>query len=146
MSGRRHHYIPQALLRGFAQANGKQFYTWMYRRNAEKPVNPNITRNVGVETDFYTDGGDDEIDAEITRSETLYGDALASLRLKGAAALQESERTILKRFVAHCFIRTARMRAILGAAGSGAHSFLKRLSGEPRSYFVDAIDHAIDDE
>ncbi len=51
MAGDRHHYIPQFLQRGFSShSSGKQFFTWVYRKES-KPYNPNII-NSGVKQSF----------------------------------------------------------------------------------------------
>jgi hypothetical protein len=71
MTGKRQHFIPQFLLRGFAsRTRGKTTYAWVYRRESN-PFEAN-TINTGVEKDFYTAGSDYQVDRKITQSETRY--------------------------------------------------------------------------
>jgi len=144
MSGRRHHYIPQALLRGFGRPTGKRWNVWLYRQGTEGPVNTN-TKNVGVALDFYTKEGDAKIDVEQTKLEDQYGKVLALLRKEGAEALSGPQLLVLKRFVANCFFRTARIRTILGATGIGVKTFLQKLSGDA-SLFENGLRHSLQDE
>src|SRR5881409_3613050 len=75
MTGRKHHTVPQFLLRAFAsRTSGKEAYVWTYRRR-ESGVEIN-TRNIGAERDFYGS----ELDARITALETGFAPLAATLR------------------------------------------------------------------
>jgi hypothetical protein len=51
MSGERQHFLPRFLLRGFdSRTDGREMYTWVFRRERE-PFEPNII-NVGVSKEF----------------------------------------------------------------------------------------------
>ena len=65
MAGRKHHTVPQFLLRAFAnRTSGKEAYVWTNRRgDGGMEIN---TKNIGAERDFYSH----ELDARITDLET----------------------------------------------------------------------------
>src|SRR5437667_11036793 len=67
MSGKRQHYLPQFLQRGFASATDRT-RTWYYRRTAI-PKDVGI-RYVGVEDYFYSDSLDTTLDTSITALES----------------------------------------------------------------------------
>ncbi|QQS03222.1 MAG: DUF4238 domain-containing protein [Fibrobacterota bacterium] len=80
MSGRKHHYIPRFLQKGFAsRISGKQAYAWVFKRIGD-PFESN-TEGIGAERDFYTRDGNSEADEIITRQEIEFNDTLN--RLKG---------------------------------------------------------------
>lgn len=66
MAGRRQHYLPQFLQRGFASTIGGR-KTWFYRKNvAPREVG---FRDVGVEKNFYNIESDSSLDEFITEIE-----------------------------------------------------------------------------
>lgn len=142
MPGRREHHIPQALLRGFATPTGKRLNVWLYRRGSERASNTNI-RNVGVEVDFYTASDSDPFDLALNQLEGDYGAMLARIR-SGADAMDE-DLTVAKRFLAHCLVRTARVRSFMGSIARGTQEIMRRLSGDTE-LFRDVFALALRDE
>jgi len=107
MAGKRQHYVPQALQRGFVSRwRGQNAYTCVYRKGAE-PFETNI-RNAAVESHFYVDLDGEEADSQITEREGEYGALLNHLRAYGSAESIDSER--LAELVAHFEIRTRSLR------------------------------------
>ena len=142
MAGHRQHHIPQALLRGFSTATGKRSNVWLYRKGSEGPINTNI-KNVGLSIDFYTHGDDDALDREMTRLESEYGAVLAALRNGNPPT--EPNLAVLKRFMANCLVRTARVRTMLGNAGLAAREFLRRIS-QDTPLLRDGFEAVLNDE
>jgi len=107
MAGKRQHYIPQALQRGFVRRwRGQNAYTCVYRKGAE-PFETNI-KNAAVESHFYVDPDGEEADSQITQREGEYGALLNHLRAYGSAESVDSEK--LAELVAHFEIRTRSLR------------------------------------
>ncbi|SDL50241.1 Protein of unknown function [Maridesulfovibrio ferrireducens] len=75
MAGKKQHFIPQALLRGFSE-NGKQVY--QYRKGLAQPIKNNIT-DVATKRFFYGEE-DCEVDLKITEFENLSREVLKELR------------------------------------------------------------------
>jgi hypothetical protein len=80
MSGRRHHYLPRFLLKGFAsRLERDEAYTWVFRRD-RKPFEPNIDK-IAVQRDFYGQPGQAIADQLITSDENkLFSPLLDDLR------------------------------------------------------------------
>ena len=71
MSGRRHHYLPRFLLKGFAsRLERDEAYTWVFRKN-RNPFEPNID-NIAVQRDFYGEPGQAIADEQITSDENKF--------------------------------------------------------------------------
>ncbi len=107
MSGKRHHFVPQFIQRGFAShiSDGKVL-TWVYRK-AHSPFNTNII-NVGVEKDFYTHEGSSQIDDVITEAEGRFGALLNTLRNSAAPRLEN--RKEIAQLIAHLETRSRNLR------------------------------------
>jgi hypothetical protein len=107
MSGTRHHFIPQFLLRGFASHSiGEATYTWVYRKD-RPPFNPNII-NIGVEGDFYTHENSSDVDDSITAIEGKLGYIVNELRrTESTDFVSNAEMAWL---FAHLEIRTRHLR------------------------------------
>lgn len=107
MSGKRHHYIPQFLQRGFVSHScGGEFFTWVYRRNTQ-PFNTNIA-NTGVEGYFYSQGEDSHADDNITVAEDSYFALVDALRGGSKEAIDDSNS--LSELVTHLELRTRHLR------------------------------------
>lgn len=79
MAGKRHHFIPQFLLRGFAcNVVGKNSYCWLYKAG-NNPLRTN-TKNIGLERSFYALEDNNEIDETITKDEGKYASIVNHLR------------------------------------------------------------------
>src|SRR5947209_1838968 len=116
MAGKRQHFIPQFLQRGFTShlVKGESF-TWVYRKDRE-PFNANIV-NVGVETLFYSRNEDEEIDKAITSLENDLSKSIQLLRKNDSDELRNIER--ISNLFAHLEVRTRHIRqAFLESAGS----------------------------
>ncbi len=75
MSGKRHHFIPKFLQRGFLiEDDRKAQKVWVYKKNI-----PTYAANIidtGVEGYFYGDNGDSTLDDEITNLEGKYSSTI----------------------------------------------------------------------
>jgi hypothetical protein len=101
MAGRKHHTVPQFLLRAFAsRTSGKEAYVWTYR-GRDTAIEINI-KNIGAERDFY---GHD-LDARITDLETGFAPLAEALRsCDGPVEIRETAD-----LVAHLTLRTRALR------------------------------------
>ncbi len=114
----------------------------MYRKGGDRPVNANI-KNVGLQTNFYTLRDDGSLDRKITRAEQEYGTVLSTIR--SGQQIPPEDHEIVRRLMANCLVRTARVRTMLGSAGVHAQRFFARLSGDT-SLFRDVLSAALEDE
>lgn len=118
MAGKRQHFIPQFLQKGFASRVTKSgTFTWVFRRGVS-PFNTNII-NIGEEGRFYTYDSDTEADDLITIAESEFSGLLHSIREGVAASLSDAR---LPRLIAHLEIRTRHLRANLERLGNSAIS------------------------
>lgn len=107
MSGTRHHFIPQFLLRGFASHSiGDATYAWVYRKD-RPPFNPNVI-NIGVEGNFYVHENSSDIDDKITAIEGELGRIVNGLRQTESAENMSSAE--LAWLFAHLEVRTRHLR------------------------------------
>jgi hypothetical protein len=107
MAGKRQHFVPQFLQRGFAShVVGEEAYTWVYRRGVQ-PFNTNV-KNAGVEGFFYSLGQDMELDESITDFEGEFNFLVSDLRL-GRLNLTDNAFPIA-RLLAHLEVRTRHLR------------------------------------
>ncbi|WP_140414777.1 DUF4238 domain-containing protein [Yersinia kristensenii] len=122
MSGKRQHFIPRFLQRGFedTKKNGQSF-VWVYRKGCN-PFNPNII-NVGTEGFFYSIEDDYSVDDEITAAETEFSSLIELLRKNGPDSIFDSNS--IASLVAHFEIRTRHLRLNLLNTSS---VFFKHLS------------------
>lgn len=108
MSGKRHHFIPQFLQRGFAShSTTKDYYTWVYRKGDVNPFNTNI-KNTGVEGYFYSEDKESTLDDIITDAETEFGKFVDELRFNDD--IQKIDNKVAARLIAHLEIRTKNIR------------------------------------
>ena len=107
MSGKRHHFVPRFLQSGFAShTNGNEVFTWVYRKGS-KGFNTNIV-NVGVEGQFYSQDGDNQVDDNITTAEGRYSALVEALRNGREDAVSNSN--AIAELLAHLEIRTRHLR------------------------------------
>jgi hypothetical protein len=115
VSGTRHHFIPQFLLRGFATTRGSDAaYAWVFPRD-RKPYNTNVL-NIAVEGHFYTYEGTSEVDDLITRAEGPLGEVVDLLRSTGSAESVSKEE--LASLFTHFEVRTKHLRQNFEALGA----------------------------
>lgn len=110
MAGRRHHTIPQFILKAFAHnPTESERYTWFYRKS-HPGLRVNI-KNVGVEKDFYGKAEESDLDAVITRLEPSIADLIEELR-----STQMSSNCVtvghqqIPELVSHMVVRTRQLR------------------------------------
>jgi hypothetical protein len=115
MAGKRQHFIPQFLQRGFAShVLGDEVFTWVYRKGA-KTFNPNI-KNVGVEGFFYSEEDDQKLDDTITKAEGHLAHIVNILRLEGDVHHTDSEE--VAQLIAHLEVRTRHLRQSFFTTGN----------------------------
>lgn len=106
MSGKRQHYIPQFLQKGFAinaEQDSHKRQVWMHRQGATpKKVN---TRHVGVENFFYSGFKDPHLDNSITAFESAHNSLL-----KPDTQITEIDKEAVGNLLAHLEIRTQHLR------------------------------------
>jgi len=106
MSGKRQHYLPQFLHRGFASASDRA-RTWYYRRRAI-PKEVGI-RDVGVEDYFYSDSSDTTLDTSITALENgEFGSAIQQIRDGQPGPISALD---VPKLFAHLEVRSRHLRA-----------------------------------
>jgi hypothetical protein len=106
MAGKRQHFIPRFLLRGFSShIEGAEAYTWVYRATG-KPFNTNV-RNVAVEGKFYSEAQDHSADEVITDAETSLAALVSAWRELGTGPV---DATAAAQLVAHLEVRTRHLR------------------------------------
>jgi len=106
MSGKRHHYLPQFLLKGFAsRINRKKVYTRVFKKNKD-PYETNI-ENVGIEKYFYT-RENTSADNIITSVENNYSLLINDLRKLSSGIKLEPK--AISEFIAHLIIRINHIR------------------------------------
>ena len=107
MSGKRQHFIPQFLLRGFSSHSTRyDYFTWVFRKGCV-PFNTNI-KNIGVEGQFYSMDGESFVDDSITLAESSFGDLVAELREVPNTTKVDSMR--VAELIAHLEARTRHFR------------------------------------
>ncbi len=98
MAGKRHHILPQFLLRGFASktipSSGRSdsVFVWVYRRGVI-PFEC-ATSNAAVESHFYGKEGEANVDDEITALESDFASSLNTLRIQVDGHLISDDKVI----------------------------------------------------
>lgn len=105
MAGKRQHYVPQFLQRGFT-IEGKEKQTWVTRLG-KQPYLSGI-QNTGVEGYFYTEGNDLLLDEEITQEEYKLDAIINKLREYSDGKTVSSD--LAAKLIAHFEIRTRHLR------------------------------------
>lgn len=140
MAGKRHHFVPQLLQRGFAShCSGNEAYTWVYRR-ATQPFNTNI-KNVGVEGLFYSVEQGTDLDRAITSFEGEYNSLLIDLRSVAVPATFDAPR--IATLLAHLEVRTRHVRQGFLKTGTHLLDALMRFASDEEAfgcYFRRAIE------
>ena len=132
MTGRRHHYIPQFLQRGFNSRMGRATpRAWFYRKGAAAPIETTL-RNIGVESSFYRYkalGVDTSADEAITRAE---GQRLAPLvqRLRVENPMRGQDPVAVAELFSHIYART---KAVWEIGKMQAPRMFERLSAFARN-------------
>ena len=107
MAGKRQHYLPRFLLKGFLdRTSSNQDSTWVVRQGRE-PFKANIV-NVGVSKKFYESSETKGIDDELTEREGEFAPSLDVLRSRSQSL--EIKDPLIPDFVCHLQIRTKHLR------------------------------------
>src|SRR3569623_632228 len=117
MAGKKQHFIPRFLLRGFAHASSEK--VWVYKKNT-KPFLTNIS-NIGAERFFYTHNNDD-VDDLITHFENKFSDLVNSLRSSGLT--KDVCVNDIAELIAHFEVRSKHLRQNFIESG---HQVLNRI-------------------
>lgn len=124
MSGKKQHYIPQVLLRGFSLADTKFPPIAVYSR--ERGFYKTNTRDTAAENEFYSpvlpEGG--TLDDEITTYEDELKGQLAKIK-EAPDGLVDSELAAL--VIVHLTLRNDHTRRFFGGAGEGVLSAVRDL-------------------
>jgi hypothetical protein len=127
MAGKRQHYLPQFLQRGFA-SDGARRKTWLYRKGAAaREVG---IRDVGVEENFYSNESDTSVDAAITLIEKEEFVATIENARAGTVAATELANTIPS-LVAHLEVRSRHLRTTFAELSMYMCNDLLRYLEEP---------------
>jgi hypothetical protein len=103
MAGKRQHYLPRFLQKGFSsRQSGKEVYTWVFRKNT-KPYETNVI-NVGSEQYFYGEPEQFKVDDDITKKELQFFPLLEELRSHSSDTDLENRQ--IKEFIIHLIVRT----------------------------------------
>jgi hypothetical protein len=108
MSGRRNHYLPQLLMRGFkSRQRKKEYYSWIYQSNVQQ-FEVNI-KNIGVEKDYYSLNDSTTIDDRMTTDENYYAKIINSIRID--STISTSHYNILNNFIVDLYIRSKHIKS-----------------------------------
>lgn len=114
MVGHRQHFVPRFLQAGFARRiDGEKVFTWVYRKG--RPARECSTKDIGLETDFYSTPGDTAADDAITDAEGAFGALIESLRKSPPGAVSSAG---IPGLIAHFEVRTRHLRQNLLQAGN----------------------------
>ncbi|MBK9442418.1 MAG: hypothetical protein IPN53_14395 [Comamonadaceae bacterium] len=125
MAGRKQHFIPQALQRGFGVVEGKATRVYVFRKGQE--CYRSSTEGVAAQRDFYSEPSDEQsLDDIITTYEgSVLAPAVAALR---AADVGSFDSHVAAAVVVHLSFRSAFVRGSFSA-----------IATEMLDYFADAI-------
>ncbi len=128
MAGKRHHYLPRFLQKGFSsRQNGKEVFTWVYRKDGE-PLQTNIV-NVGAERHFYGNPGESSVDDDITDKELEFSPLLEELR--GYPSDTTIKDKWLDEFVIHLITRTRHARLSMEEMANSFIDIFRRKISNP---------------
>lgn len=115
MAGRKQHFIPQALQRGFGVVKGKATRVYVFKKGQE-PYRSS-TEGVAAQRDFYSEPSDEQsLDDKITTYEgTVLAPAVAALR---AAQVGAFDSNVAAAVVVHLSFRSAFVRGSFSAAAT----------------------------
>lgn len=131
MSGKRHHFIPKFLQKGFAiQEDSKTQKIWVYKKNSQ--TYPANIIDSGVEGYFYGIDGDNALDDEITKLEDKYSHIINLART--APIETQLARKDISKLIYNFEIRTRNLReSYRDSAHLVVQEVLGRLS-DPKEY------------
>ena len=107
MAGKRQHFIPRFLQRGFSLEKEGKFFSCLCKKEF---IKENIViENIGLENKFYTLDGDSSIDDKITEKETYIYSKIVRELVNGTFNMDDIGS--LSDFVFHMEIRTKNLRS-----------------------------------
>lgn len=116
MSGRKQHFIPQSLLRGFATETRKGHRLWVHHR--ERGVFEANAQDIAASRFFYselrTKGAPETLDDRITAYESRLAEHLRMLRAAPEGMVADDD--VAREVVAHLALRTEAARDLVGEA------------------------------
>ncbi|WP_319406135.1 DUF4238 domain-containing protein [uncultured Desulfosarcina sp.] len=115
MTGKRQHFIPRFLQKGFAShVVGEEVFTWAYRKG-KTPFNANI-KNVGVEGFFYSENSDTDLDDTITVAEDDFAQLIDKIRNNNYVDKQDYKK--IAQLISHLELRTRHLRQNFFSTGN----------------------------
>ena len=128
MAGKRQHYLPRFLQKGFSsRQNGKEIFTYVFKKNIE-PYETNII-NVGTESFFYGTHNGTSVDEDITEIELEFSPLLEELR--GLSSDTKIEDRPINEFIIHLIIRTRHIRLSMEEMGKSFLDIFRKYFGNP---------------
>lgn len=107
MAGKRQHFIPRFLQRGFSIEKEGKFFSCLCKKEF---IKENIViENIGLENKFYTLDDDSSIDDKITEKETYVYSKIVRELLNGTFNMDDIGS--LSDFIFHMEIRTKNLRS-----------------------------------
>ncbi|ROR14522.1 DUF4238 domain-containing protein [Erwinia sp. JUb26] len=107
MAGKRQHFIPRFLQRGFSiEKNGKFFSCLCKKEFIKENI---VIENIGLENNFYALNGDSSVDDKITEKETYIYSKIVRELVNGTFNMDDIGS--LSDFVFHMEIRTKNLRS-----------------------------------
>lgn len=129
MAGKRQHYIPRFLLKGFSsKTEGHKDFVWYFRKGGN-PAEISI-RDVAVSSKFYGAPGPETVDETITSMEQHFGPAIERLRID--RRISPKDLPTLVEFVVNMVIRTGYIRKSLTDATGGLLEMAVRNFSDPK--------------
>jgi Protein of unknown function (DUF4238) len=129
MAGKRQHYLPRFLQKGFSsRQSGKEVYTWVFKKDVE-PYETNII-NVGSEKFFYGDPAESSVDEDITEKEAEFFPILDELRRYSADTIIENKH--ISDLIIHLITRTRHLRLSLEEMGKVLLEIFHRYLSNPK--------------
>ncbi len=123
MAGKRHHFIPQFLLKGFVSSRRSGVLNvWMYRKD-QRGIELNI-ENVGVEKHFYGKPEESNLDERITSLESDLAKVTDDLRSHSTLE-SRVQHPGLPYLIAHLSLRTRQVRQSIQSIMDSTLSGLK---------------------
>lgn len=118
MSGRKQHFIPQSLLKGFGNQRGKSVYVvaYTYDRGIFSPATDGIAAERHFYSDLPVDGEIETLDDRITSYETPFASTLAKFR--GLDNGESADAGAAAELAAHLAIRNDNFRKAMTEAGT----------------------------
>lgn len=162
MAGKRQHYIPRCLQRGFlAETSGDAELTWQFRRGSD-PKCVGI-KDVGVSDWFYSKrsvNGERTLDDIITDYENRGGLGAQLQSLRSASPSEQIDASVAAEIVTHLMVRTRHMRSVLAQSGFMIADEIAKLfndpervrkqfgidNGNPSDFIGEIIDEIIDQQ